>query len=184
MEERHLIEGCIRGESWARKTVYESHASAMMSVCQRYVRCRETARDLLHDGFVKLFTKIHTYSGEGSFKGWMRRVFVTTVLEHLRRNDVLRYGVEVEALEYQKIEADISIFEHLSADYLMDCIANLPDIYRIVFNMHAIEGYTHVEIAEELKISDSTSRSRYATARQLLQKMIMNEENKLKAVAN
>jgi RNA polymerase sigma-70 factor (ECF subfamily) len=172
MEERQLIEGCVRGESWARKSVYELHASAMMSVCQRYVCCRETARDLLHDGFVKLFTRIHTYSGTGSFSGWMRRIFVTTAIDYLRRNDALRYAADVETLDYQNIETDVSLFEELSANDLFECIASLPDIYRIVFNMYAIEGYSHGEIAGELEISESTSRSRYAKARQMLQKMV------------
>jgi len=175
MEERQLIEGCVRGESRAQKAMYESYAPAMLSVCQRYVGCRETARDLMHDGFVKLFTKIHTYSGAGSFQGWMRRIFVTTALEHLRRKDVLRHSVDVETLEYQKIDSDISVFEHLSINDLYACIASLPEMYRTVFNMHAIEGYTHVEIAKEFGISESTVRSRYAKARQLLQKMVIEQ---------
>ena len=172
MEEKQLIEGCLRGDSRAQKTMYESYAPAMMSVCQRYVSCRETARDLLHDGFIKLFTKIHTYSGTGSFNGWMRRVFVTTALEHLRRGDVLRYSIDVESSEYQKIESDISTFEHLSINDLLACIARLPDMYRIIFNMHAIEGYTFVEIAKELEVNENTVRARYARARVLLQKMV------------
>ena len=172
MEERQLIEGCIRGETDAQKKLYELYAPAMMSVCQRYVSCRETARDLLHDGFVKMFTKINTYSGTGSFNGWMRRVFVTTALEHLRRNDALRNSVDVEILEYHGYTQDISIFEQLSANELLDCVADLPEIYRTVFNMHAIEGYKHVEIAKELEISDATSRARYARAREILQKMV------------
>jgi len=183
MEESHLIEGCIRGEQLAQKAMYEIYAPVMMSVCQRYVRCRETAKDLLHDGFAKLFTKIHTYTGAGSFNGWMRRIFVTTALEHLRRNDVLKNSVDIETFEYQKVEYDASIFEHLSADYLFECVANLPDIYRTVFNMHAIEGYKHVEIAEELKINEGTVRQRYAIARQMLQKMVISECYNLKKAA-
>jgi len=175
MEERQLIEGCIRGESWAQKTMYELHAPSMMGVCQRYVCNRETARDLLHDGFVKLFTKIHTYSGAGSFNGWMRRVFVTTALEHLRRNDILRYSVDIENYDYKEEEPDVALFEHLSTNDLFKCIAHLPNGYRAVFNMHAIEGYSHVEIARELDIGESTSRSQYARARQLLQRMVMNK---------
>jgi RNA polymerase sigma-70 factor (ECF subfamily) len=171
MEEWQLIEGCVRGESWAMKKLYELHASAMMSVCQRYVGCRETARDLLHDGFIKLFTNIHTYSGAGSFNGWMRRIFVTTALEHLRRKDALRYSLEIEKSEYME-EQDISPFEHLSAKDLLDCIAKLPEKYRTVFNMFAIEGYKHEEIASELEISAIASRSRYSRAKQLLQKMV------------
>jgi RNA polymerase sigma-70 factor (ECF subfamily) len=175
MEERQLIEGCVRGDSWARKTMYELHAPAMMSVCRRYVCNHETARDLMHDGFIKLFAKIHTYSGAGSFNGWMKKVFVTTALEYLRRNDVLRNSVGVEEFEDLGEEADISLFEHLSADDLMSCIARLPDKYRTVFNMHAIEGYTYTEIAEEIGINENTSRTQYAKARQLLQKMVMEK---------
>ena len=175
MEERQLIEGCVRGESWAQKTMYELHAPAMMSVCQRYVCNRETARDLLHDGFIRLFTKIQAYSGAGSFYGWMKRVFVTTALEYLRRNDVLRYSIDVESIDDQSEETDVSLFEHLSSDDLLACIARLPDKYRTVFNLHAIEGYTFAEIAGELGINESTSRTHYAKARKLLQKMVMNK---------
>ena len=174
MEERQLIEGCIRGESWARKMMYELHAPAMMSVCQRYVCSRETARDLLHDGFVKLFTKIGDYSGTGSFNGWMRKIFVTIALEHLRRNKVLQYNGDIEEFEYCDEEPDISLFEQLSADDLFECVAKLPNKSRTVFNMYAIEKFTHMEIARELKISENTSRSQYARARQLLQKMVMD----------
>jgi len=178
MEERQLIEGCIRGESRAQKAIYELHASTMMGVCMRYVCNRETARDLLHDGFIKLFTKIHTYSGRGSFIGWMRRIFVTTALEHLRRNHLLRRMVEVEKMEHHDVEPDASCFEHLSADDLLGFIALLPHKCRTVFNMHAIEKYTHVEIAKELEISEGTSRSQYARARQLLQKKVMEKIEK------
>jgi RNA polymerase sigma-70 factor (ECF subfamily) len=172
MEERQLIEGCVRSESWAQKMLYELHAPTMMSVCQRYVCNRETAWDLLHDGFVRLFTKIHTYSGTGSFNGWMRKVFVTTALEYLRRDDILRHSVEIDDDAFQIPEADVSPFEYLSDNALLDCIANLPDGYRTVFNMYAIEGYTHVEIAGILEISEGSSRSQYARARRLLQKMV------------
>jgi len=173
MEERQLIQGCIRGESQARKTMYELHAPAMMSVCMRYVCNRNTANDLLHDGFVKLFTKIHTYSGTGSFNGWMRRIFVTTALEHLRRKDVLRYSVDVKSVENKLEDLDISLFEHLSEEQLLTCIARLPYKYRTVFNMRAIEQYTHAEIAKELKMNETSVRSQYVRARQMLQQMVM-----------
>ena len=173
MDEKQLIEGCVRGDSSAQRFLYELHAATMMSVCQRYVCNRETARDLLHDGFVKLFTKIHTYSGTGSFVGWMKRIFVTTALEYLRNKDVLRYSVEIESIDVQDEETDISLFKHLTINDLLNCIAQLPEKNRTVFNMHAIEGYTHVEIAGELGINESTSRTQYAKARQLLQKMVM-----------
>ena len=182
MEEWKLIEGCERGESWAQKAIYELYAPSMMSVCQRYVSNRETARDLMHDGFIKLFSKIHTYSGKGSFVGWVRKVFVTTALEHLRRNDVLRHSIDVENMDVQYEESDTSVFEHLSNDDLLDCISRLPDKTRTVFNMYAIEGYKHVEIAAELGINEGTSRSQYARARQMLQKMVMEKVENMQTV--
>ena len=182
MEERQLIEGCVRGESWAQKTMYELHAPEMMSVCRRYAENRETARDLLHDGFIRLFAKMHTYSGAGSFGGWMRRIFVTTALEHLRQNDVLRYSVDMEVVDDLPDDDDISQFEYLTADDLLACIAFLSEIYRTVFNMHAIEGYTHAEIAKELEISENTSKARYARARRMLQKMVMNKVERMQTV--
>ena len=172
MEERQLIEGCIRGESWAQKTLYELYAPAMMGVCQRYVCNRETARDLLHDGFVKLFTKIHTYSGAGSFSGWTRRVFVTTALEYIRHKDVLNNSADIEMFDFQDTESDVSVFEHLSANELIACIAKLPGGLRAVFNLHAIEGYSHDEIAKELKIKENTSRSKYNAAKKMLREMM------------
>ena len=179
MEEWQLIKGCIRGEPHAQKAMYELYAPAMMSVCQRYAGNLETARDLLHDGFIRLFTKIHTYSGVGSFNGWMKRIFVTTALEHLRRNNVLRYGIDMEIADDTPETADVSAFEHLTIDDLLACVAVLPDMCRIVFNMHAIEGYTHVEIAKKLGINENTSRTHYAKGRKLLQKMVMNKVGRL-----
>ena len=143
----------------------------MMSVCLRYADNREMAEDFLQDGFIKVFSSIRSYSYEGSFEGWMRRIFVNTALEALRKNDLLRNGVELDALEPQQ-EADYSAVEKISADELMELIAQLPPGFRTVFNMFAIEGYSHREIAETLNINESTSRSQYTRAKRLLQKWI------------
>ena len=96
MDEQLLIAGCKRGESWARKQLYEIHAPVMMSVCMRYVNNKETAEDLLQDGFIKVFTKIDTFSEIGSLGGWIRRVFVTTALEYLRQNNALKLSINIE----------------------------------------------------------------------------------------
>ena len=129
------------------------------------------AEDFLQDGFIKVFSSIRSYSYEGSFEGWMRRIFVNTALEALRKNDLLRNGVDLNALEPQQ-EADYSAVEKISADELMELIAQLPPGFRTVFNMFAIEGYSHREIAETLNINESTSRSQYTRAKRLLQKWI------------
>ena len=108
MDEQLLIAGCKRGESWARKEIYELYAPAMMSVCMRYVNNRETARDLLQDGFIKIFTKIGSYTGSGAFPGWVRRVFVTTALEYLRKNDAIRLSVNFDDCGELADEVDVS----------------------------------------------------------------------------
>src|SRR5665647_153224 len=149
VDEQKIIAGCLSGESWAQKKLYELHAPAMMSVCVRYVSNRETARDLLQDGFIKLFTKIDTYSGSGSFAGWIRRIFVTTALEHLRRNDALKQSVDINEYDNYIENVDVTVLDKISADDLMRCIGELPHGFRTVFNLYAIEGYSHAEIAKE-----------------------------------
>ena len=130
MDEQLLIDGCMRGESWARKELYEQYAPAMMSVCMRYVGDRETARDLLQDGL------------DG-------------------------YDDSLEDINY-------SVLDRLSADDLLACVAQLPPGYRTVFNLYAIEGYTHSEIAEMLHVQEATSRSQFIRARNALQKSVQS----------
>ncbi len=168
-DEQRLITGCRKGETWAQKQVYELYASAMFSVCVRYVNDRETARDLLQDGFIKIFTKADTYSGSGSFAGWIRRIFVTTSLEYLRQNKALMESASLDESSYSIEDEDISVLDKISADDLMNCVSNLSPGYRTVFNLYALEGYSHTEIAGMLNISENTSRSQFMRARKILQ---------------
>ncbi len=170
MNENELIAGCVKGDGIARKQLYERYAGKMMSVCLRYIGDRETARDLLHDGFIRLFGKINTFKGDGSFEGWVRKLFVNTALEHLRKKHEAVGNYEESFAVAQ--EVDYSAVEKMSADELMEKIGNLPDGFRMVFNLYAIEGYSHQDIAELLNITESTSRSQYARARSCLQEMI------------
>lgn len=172
MDEQLLIAGCKRGESWARKQLYEIHAPVMMSVCMRYVNNKETAEDLLQDGFIKVFTKIDTFSEIGSLGGWIRRVFVTTALEYLRQNNALKLSINIEDCNDRIEHISISAIEHLSAEELLACISTLPDGFRTIFNLFAIEGYSHKEIAIMLNIKESTSRSQFVRARKTLQKSV------------
>ena len=172
MDEQMIIDACVRGESWARKRVYEIYAPTMMSLCLRYVGDYETARDLLQDGFIKVFTKIDTYSQKGVFAGWIHRIFVTTSLEYLRKTDALRSAVDIADYSEQLKDVDASVLDRLSADDLMDCVKRLPPGYRTVFNMFAVEGYSHSEIAEALGISIATSKTQFLRARAALQKSV------------
>lgn len=171
LTEKKLIQRCQKGDRSAFNTLYDIYSGKMLGVCFRYVNDRETARDLMHDGFITVFTKIGDYRGEGSFEGWMRRIFVTTALGYLRRNGNLSAMRNTDDL-YGLTDGDHSAIEKMSADELLKTIGELPDGYRTVLNLYAVEGYSHKEIAEMLKINEGTSRSQYARAKSLLYKKI------------
>ncbi|RHJ95394.1 RNA polymerase sigma factor [Parabacteroides bouchesdurhonensis] len=171
MKEQQLIEGCRKGNRLAQKELYDTYSRKMMGVCLRYVSDRETARDLLQDGFVKVFTSVDSYNGSGSFEGWMRKIFVNCALEYLRKSDVLREATDLDNTA-ELIQPNNSVISDLSAAELMALVQDLPAGFRAVFNMFAIEGYSHKEISEMLNITESTSRSQFTRAKQLLQRKI------------
>lgn len=171
MTEEQLIEGCKQGKRLAQKELYETYSRKMMGVCLRYVGDRETARDLLQDGFVKVFTCIDSYSGIGSFEGWMRKIFVNCALEYLRKADVLRESTDLDNTA-ELVQTDGSAVSNMSAAELMKLVEELPAGFRTVFNLFAIEGYSHKEISEMMNITESTSRSQFTRAKQLLQRRI------------
>lgn len=171
MNEQQLIESCRRGERIGQKELYDRFARKMMGVCYRYVNDKETALDLLQDGFVKVFLSLDSYSGTGSFEGWVRRIFVNTALEYLRKADVLRDSTDLDNTA-ELVQPEASVLSAMAADELMQLVNELPPGFRTVFNLFAIEGYSHKEIGEMLNITESTSRSQYTRARQMLQKKI------------
>lgn len=173
MPEQHLILACKQGKLWARKEVYEQYAPAMMALCRRYVPNAEDAKDVLQDGFIKIFTEIGNYSGSGSFGGWVRKIFVNTSLDYMRKKHRLKQKellIDIEMGWTYENGPDIG---DIGADDLMQCIGELPDTYRTIFNLFAVEGYSHREIATMLNIAESTSRSYFFRARQLLQERVM-----------
>ena len=171
MTEEQLIEGCRKGDRRAQKELYDTYARKMLGVCLRYVDDRETARDLLQDGFVKVFSNLDAYSGSGSFEGWMRKIFVNCALEYYRKSDVLREADDLEATA-ELVTPNPSAIADIYAKELMQIVHELPAGFRSVFNLFAIEGYSHKEISEMLHITESTSRSQYTRAKQLLQRRI------------
>jgi len=148
----------------------------MFPVCIRYVGDRDTAQDILQEGFVTLFTKLDSYSGEGSFEGWARKIFVNTALMYLRKTDALKLGTDIE--EARSLASDTpSAIQSIGYAELMQLIASLPAGFRTVFNMYVVEGYSHREIADALGISEVTSRSQLQRARKMLQDKIKMMEN-------
>lgn len=169
-EEQDLVSGCRRGEHKAQRSVYEQHAPQMLAVCLRYVHDRSEAEGVMVNGFLKVFDKIGQYSGEGSFEGWIRRIMVNESLLYLRQNKHAHMMVEVEAASREVYTDDA--LQQLAAEELMALVHKLPEGYRTVFNLYAIEGYSHKEIAEQLDIAENTSKSQLSRARSQLQQLV------------
>ena len=174
--DHQLIESCKKGNRAAQKIMYDQLASRMLPVCMRYIGDRTMAEDVLQDGFVTLFTRLDSYKGEGSFEGWARRIFVTTALMSLRKKDALKMSEELETVRGMKAET-ASQMQNIGYKELMKLVMSLPPGFRTVFNMYAIEGYSHKEIAEMLGITETTSRTQFSRARLWLQNKILNTEN-------
>jgi RNA polymerase sigma factor (sigma-70 family) len=173
----NIIAAAKNGEAKAQKQIYDLFAPVMMSVCYRYMNDTETAKDMLQEGFIRVFTKIDSYAGTGSFEGWLRRVFVTTCLEHLRQKDALRMSSSLEDYNQATPAEGAEVISKMTVDELLLLISGLAEGYRTVFNLFAIEGYSHAEIAEMLGISDVTSRTQFLRARKILQEAVIKWEN-------
>jgi len=173
--ELQLARRCADGDLVSQRRLYEQFSKKMMGVCLRYADSYEDAQDILQEGLIKVFNKIHSYQGSGSLEGWIRRIVVNTALSVYRKSNPLRLSKGSEELEFMA-DSSGDIVGAISANDLLQVIGNLPSGYRIVFNLYAIEGYSHKEIAKQLDITESTSKSQYSRARSLLQKMIQSEE--------
>lgn len=165
-----LIYKCRDGNSKAQTELYRLFSQRMYGVCLRYAKDNSDAEDILQEGFVRVFTKIRQFEFKGSFEGWMRRIMVNTALEKFRKNDRL-YPVE-EMKNYESTETVEETISSITADELMKIIQELPPRYKMVFNLYAIEGYSHVEIGEMMSISEGTSKSNLSRARMILQKRV------------
>lgn len=173
VSEPDLVAQCIKGDRKAQKAVFDRLSPKMMAVVLRYMGDRESAEDVLQEGFVTLFTKLGSYSGDGSFEGWARKIFVNTALMSLRKKDALRGSDELDIVSGRASEAASQI-QTLGYKELVSLVANLPPMYRTAFNLFAVEGYSHKEIAEALSITEATSRSHVQRARAYLQQKIKN----------
>jgi len=176
---QHIVQGCLQNDARAQRRLYEMYASKMLAVCYRYSRDRDEAEDILQDGFIKIFNNIHRYGFEGSLEGWMRRIFVNTAIDAIRKNKALMLETPINDNITESCAEEA--IDNLEVEYLMSLVQALPTGYRLVFNLYAIEGYSHAEIGEKLNITESTSRSQYTRAKALLKKRIYQEysENKV-----
>ncbi len=165
-----LIEGCKRKDRRMQEGLYQRFAPKMYGVCLRYAGNAEEAQDIVQEGFIKVFNKIESFRGEGSFEGWVRRIFVNTAIEHFRRKHYLQPVTEKEE---NTLEGNsLSVLDSLAEKDIIALIQQLSPGYRTVFNMYVIEGFTHREIAEALGISEGTSKSQLSRAKSVLQEKV------------
>lgn len=170
MEEQELAERCRQGDNLARKELYEHYAGRMLAVCLRYAGDRETAEDLMHDGFLKLFDSFgkFTWRGEGSLRAWMERVMVNMVLQYLRKNDVMRQSAALDNVPETYEDPEASTVDAIPQKVLMRFISELPVGYRTVFNLFVFEEKPHKEIAKILGINEKSSASQLTRAKAAL----------------
>lgn len=177
-EEEKLIRESLKGNTRAQQQLFEQHSPRMMSICLRYVGNEFDANDVLVMAFTKVFQKLDTFKGEGSFEGWIRRIVVNESLGYLRKHRKNQHE-EIEQADYAGVHTQPS--HELEANDLHKLVRELPEGYRQVFNLYAIEGYSHKEIAQKLGISENTSKSQLSRARSLLKKQLVELESHEKA---
>jgi RNA polymerase sigma-70 factor (ECF subfamily) len=173
MEEQELIKGCIAARPKAQKALFDIYAPKLYVVCLRYMKDQMRAQDVLQDAFVKIFAHISNYKSEGAFEGWLKKIAVNACLDQLRKDKKLMTDISLDDVSH-KLSTNSFSAEKLMADDLLKLVQALPDGYRTVFNLFAIEGYSHQEISSQLGISESTSKTQYLRARAYLKDRIEN----------
>lgn len=170
-EEYELIKGCIRQDAKCQRMLFDRYAGKMMGVCMRYANDSMEAEDMIQDAFIKVFQYIGQFKFEGAFEGWIRRIVVNTAIRHLEKKKL--HFKDIDDNSHNTPQIDAHAYTHLGQADLMRLISQLPEGYRLVFNLNAIEGYSHEEIAVMLNIQPGTSRSQLVKARKMLQHQIL-----------
>lgn len=174
MTEEAIFIGCLNNDAIAQKELYHRYSPKMLSVCYRFSQNKEDAEDMMQDGFIKVFSQIHSFQQKGSFEGWIRKIMVHTCINHLKKNKKFNQSVDLIHANTIQVRND-NIPSLVQAKQVVECIRMLPVGYRTVLNLFAIEGYSHKEIAELLDIGESTSRSQYTRARQMLEDILVSK---------
>jgi RNA polymerase sigma factor (sigma-70 family) len=170
LTEASLIANCLKGDRKYQKALYEMYAPRLFAICLRYTKNHMDAEDVLQDGFIKLFNNLHRFKGEGSFEGWIRRIFVNTTIEHLRGKKVVTTAAEI--FENAISDKQPTALDNLYNKDLTNTFKTLSPGYQTIFNLYAVEGYSHKEIANKLGITESTSKSQYSRAKAFLRTVV------------
>ncbi|MBR9861222.1 RNA polymerase sigma factor [bacterium] len=178
--EQEIISACIKRDPNAQQLLFNQYAGKLLGVCARYCTNLDDAKDALHEGFLKIFNQIDRFKGGSKLETWMTRIMIYTAIDHFKKS-IKWKPMDAEQMssiqEDEAVEIEIEEKEEISLNQIYQIISKLPDGYRIIFNLYAIEGYTHSEIAKELEISEGTSKSQLARARKLIKKMLKEEHN-------
>jgi RNA polymerase sigma-70 factor (ECF subfamily) len=177
-----IVSDCVAGDRKAQARLYHQFAPKMFGVCLRYAKDATEAEDNLQEGFIKVFTSLKTFRHEGSFEGWIRRIMINVSLEKIRKQHLLHPVEDVSV--YDTVSFYYDVIAKISADDLMKLIQELPPRYRLVFNLYVMEGMSHQEIAEEMTITQGTSKSNLARAREILKKKVHENFGELNAQNN
>ena len=171
MEEKELINGCISNDRFSRKRLYDLYSPVLYAICLRYIGDRDEAKDLMHDSFIRIFESIRGFKNEGSFEGWLKRIAINTAISRLKKKEAMRLSEDLG--DYDIVDDDAGEMGNcISEEKILEFIMQLPAGYRTVFNMHAVEDYSHKDIARILNISIGTSLSQYSKARNMLARRI------------
>jgi RNA polymerase sigma factor (sigma-70 family) len=171
--EKDILAGCIKGKQSAQRELYKRYSRLLLAVCNRYAKDLDEAEDIMQEGFVKIFLNINRFKGDGPLLAWMRRIMVNTAITHYHKMAKHRYQDDVAEVSESKFEDKGWGESEFTEEELFKVIHQMPDGYRQVFNLYAVEGYKHREIAEILKIDENTSKSQYSRSRRWLQERLI-----------
>ena len=175
MTEEAILQGCLKNLATAQRELYNRYSPKMLAVCYRFAHNREDAEDMLQEGFIKVFSQIHTFQSKGAFEGWIRRIIVHTCINNLKKNKRFNESLDIVHAHGVQVREE-SVPSIVQAKQIVECIRILPIGYRTVLNLYAIEGYSHKEIADMLDIEESTSRSQYTRAKQMLEDILIRKK--------
>jgi RNA polymerase sigma-70 factor (ECF subfamily) len=179
-----IINGCLEGSRRDQELLYRRYAPKLYAVCLQYSSDDDEAKDVLQEGFIKIFENLYAYKFEGPLEAWMRRIVVNAALEKYRSRNILYKVEDIDKLTAMEMEPDFEDYSELDAKMLLNIVKELPPKYRMVFNLFAIEGYSHKEISKMVKISIGTSKSNLARARLILQRKVEMYSGIKRKVAN
>jgi RNA polymerase sigma-70 factor (ECF subfamily) len=175
MTEEAILKGCLQNDPIAQRELYNRYSPKMLSVCYRFAHNREDAEDMLQEGFIKIFSQMHTFGNRGAFEGWIRRVIVHTSINIIKKNKKFNESVDIIHATSVQVREE-SVPSIIQAKQIVECIRMLPIGYRTVLNLYAIEGYSHREIGTMLDIEESTSRSQYTRAKAMLEDILIRKK--------